>query len=123
MKLSKLLLTLLFFTSSFVFAQKTIQHTVSKGETFYSIAKKYQVKKRSIYKLNKKVKKKSLQVNQVLEIPYSKKYAKMVKQNTENKPKKTSTVTQIHKVTKGETLYQISRTYNILNYSVGFTLD
>jgi len=113
MKFSKLLFTLLFFTSSFVFAQKTILHTVSKGETFYSIAEKYQVKERSIHKLNKKVKKKHLQVDQVLVIPYSKKYAKIVKQNAKNQPEKTSIVTQTHKVVKGETLYQISRTYSI----------
>jgi len=113
MKFSKLLFTLLFFTSTFVFAQKTIEHTVSKGETFYSIAEKYQVKERSIYKLNKKVKKKPLHVDQVLIIPYSKKYAKIVKQNAENQPEKPTTVTKNHNVVKGETLYQISKTYTV----------
>ena len=113
MKLYKPLIVFLFLTSSVIYAQKTIEHTVSQGETFYSIAKKYQVKERSIYKLNKKTKKKPLQINQVLIIPYSKKYAKMVKNYEETQPKKTTTITQTHQVTKGETLYGISKNYTI----------
>lgn len=113
MKLSNLLFALLFLTSSLTFAQKTIKHIVSEGETIYSIANKYLVKERSIYRKNKKTKKKPLQVNQVLEIPYSRKYAKMVKKNNKRQPKKKEEVTQTHKVVKGETLYQISRNYGV----------
>lgn len=116
MKTPKILFIFFLFASTFIYAQKTIKHTVSKGETFYSIAQKYQVKERSIYKLNKKVKKKSLQINQVLEIPYSKKYAKTVKKNAKSQSKKTSTASKnykTHTVKKGETLYQISRDYGV----------
>ena len=68
MKLQKFLTLLLFFIANAVFSQEKIQHSVSKGESVYSIAQKYNVKPAEILALNPKAKK-TLQLNMVLQIP------------------------------------------------------
>jgi len=94
--------TILFLlVTSMVFSQTTINHKVTKGESFYSIAKKYDIKESAIYDLNAKVKGKLLQLNAVLLIP--------------NKKGDSSSINlsqvQNHKVVSGETLYKISKKY------------
>ncbi len=96
--------TILFFlVTSVVYSQATITHKVTKGESFYSIAKKYNVKESAIYNLNPKLKGKVLQLNTILLIP--------------NKDDETSNlnVSQAlnYKVVSGDNLYKISKKYGI----------
>lgn len=95
-----LLLPFLFYTSLF-FAQQTIQHKVEKGETVYSLAKKYQVKPEAILELNPKAKK-GLQLQMVLQIP-----------TAEKKEGKEKMTTITHEVLPKETLYGISKKYQV----------
>lgn len=94
--------TILFLlVTSMVFSQTTINHKVRKGESFYSIAKKYDIKENAIYDLNPKVKGKLLKLNAVLLIPNKK---------ADSSSLNLSQV-QNHKVVSGETLYKISKKY------------
>jgi cell wall-associated NlpC family hydrolase len=99
MKLQKILTLLLFVITTVVFSQEKIQHSVSKGESVYSIAQKYNVKPAEIIALNPKAKK-TLQLNMVLQIPS--------KNKIENK--KPEIVE--HEVLAKETLYGLSKKYN-----------
>lgn len=114
MRLYKILIVLFLFTSTALFAQKSFQHTVQPGETLYSIAKMYDVKEKAIKKLNPKLKKKKIQINAVLEIPYNKKAAKKRKKRApQPAPTNNSKVTKTHIVKTGETLYSISKKYGV----------
>lgn len=99
MKLQKILTLLLFVITTVVFSQEKIQHSVSKGESVYSIAQKYNVKPAEIIALNPKAKK-TLQLNMVLQIPS--------KNKIENK--KPEIVE--HEVLAKETLYGLSKKFN-----------
>ena len=57
MKLQKIVTLSLLVISSMVFSQEKMQHIVSKGESVYSIAQKYNVKPAEIIALNPKAKK------------------------------------------------------------------
>lgn len=107
MKLLHVITFLFLFTSGFVFSQKTIKHTVVSGESIYSIAKKYGVTEADIYELNPKTKGAILQLKTILVIPNKNKKSK------EKNSKPTSISTEIHTVTSGESLYKISKKYNI----------
>lgn len=48
--------------------QPTIQHTVSKGETIYSLTKRYQITEEVLYRYNPQIRS-GLQANAVIEIP------------------------------------------------------
>ncbi len=88
-------------------AQKFKTHTVKQGETVESIAKKYQVTASDIYTLNPDAKK-LLTLDSVLIIP-----------NASSVASGTATETrelvgyESHKVKRKETLYSISKEYNI----------
>lgn len=56
MSIKKLFTFLFFFMSIFVFSQQKIKHKVVKGESVYSIAKKYNVTEKEILDLNPKAK-------------------------------------------------------------------
>lgn len=99
MKLQKFLTLLLFFITNAVFSQEKIQHSVSKGESVYSIAQKYNVKPAEILALNPKAKK-TLQLNMVLQIP------------SKNKVEEKKIETVEHEVAAKETLYGLSKKYN-----------
>lgn len=99
MKLQKLLTLLLFVIANAVFSQEKIQHSVSKGESVYSIAQKYNVKPAEILALNPKAKK-TLQLNMVLQIP------------SKNKVEEKKIETVEHEVAAKETLYGLSKKYN-----------
>lgn len=99
--MSRFLLTTLFFflSISFAFAQNTKKHKVVSGDSFYSIAKKYDVSETDIYELNPKVKGKTLQLNTVLNIPKIKVNKKITK--------------DFHEVTSGESFYTIAKKYDL----------
>ncbi|WP_136668768.1 peptidoglycan endopeptidase [Flavobacterium sp. H122] len=99
MKLQKLLALLLFVISNVVFSQEKVNHTVSKGESVYSIAQKYNVKPSEILALNPKAKK-TLQLNMVLQVP------------SRNKVEEKKPETVDHEVLEKETLYGLSKKYN-----------
>ncbi len=91
----------LLFLTTVAFSQEKIKHTVVKGETVYSIAKKYEVKPAEILDLNPKAKS-ALQLNMVLAIP------------SKGKKEEEIVATPIsHDVLAKETLYGISKKYNV----------
>lgn len=105
MMLKKQLFFLFFFSITLVFSQETIKHKVVSGESIYAIAKKYKVTEADIYQLNPKVKGAVLQLNSIIIIPN--------KNKNKAKTTETSDKLQEHIVTKGETLFAISKQYGI----------
>ena len=101
MNIYKLITGLFLLISTFSFSQTIFQHKVTKGESIYSIAKKYGLKENDIYKLNPKVEGKLLQLNTILQIYETSK--------TEDNNLKT------HVVVAGETINKISKKYHISN--------
>jgi cell wall-associated NlpC family hydrolase len=81
-----------------VFAQLQTEHEVSKGESIYSIAKKYGISEEAIYELNPSVKGSLLQLKSILLI--SKKNYK--KKNVD-----------FHIINKGDTFFSISKKYEL----------
>ncbi|MFD2908120.1 LysM peptidoglycan-binding domain-containing protein [Flavobacterium ardleyense] len=110
MRFFKIFAFLLFFISTAVFSQKTIKHTVSSGESIYSIAKKYKVMESDIYKLNPKVKGAILPLKATLIIPN-----KNYKKEDKNKKAVVEKIepAEIHTVVAGESLYKISKQYGV----------
>jgi cell wall-associated NlpC family hydrolase len=104
----KLFTFLLLLTTSLVFSQTSIKHKVTKGESIYAIAKKYDVKQAAIYKLNPKVKGKLLQLNTTLLIPNNKVNAE---ENEITASNHDLSQAQNHTVVSGETLSKISKKY------------
>ncbi|MGG7034295.1 MAG: NlpC/P60 family protein [Flavobacterium sp.] len=90
----------LLFLTTVVFSQDKIKHTIAKGETIYSISKKYNVNEVDIYNLNPTIKGSSIQLNSILWIP-----------NKNLKSKETDNLTITHLVLAKETLYGISKKY------------
>ncbi|VXB64582.1 conserved hypothetical protein [Flavobacterium sp. 9AF] len=88
--------------NNFSFGQNQDKHKVVSGETIYAIARKYNTSVENIYQLNPSLKGKSLQINSIVNIP---KNTIQIVEN-QNKPKS-------HKVTKGESLYSISKKYDL----------
>ena len=78
------------------FSQENLQHTVRKGESLYSISKKYKVSVSDLEQLNPSAKK-GLSVNSILQIA--------VKKEIENGVH--------HEVVAKETLFGLSKKYNI----------
>lgn len=80
-------------------------HRVKKGESVWSIAKKYSVAPSQILEHNFNIKRRPLYIGETLIIPKQVNAKKGVKFSTDK-----NTIT--HRVQKGETLYSISRKYN-----------
>lgn len=98
-----IILSFIFLFTLSSFAQKTTKHKVVSGDSFYSIAKKYEVSENDIYELNPKVKGQTLQLNTVLIIPSNKSVSKT---NTK--------VTQdFHVIASGESFYTVAKKYNL----------
>jgi cell wall-associated NlpC family hydrolase len=103
MKLFKIIIGFFLLNGFFVFGQQMITHKVIKGDTFYGIAKKYDLKITDIYSFNPEVKDKPLPLSYELQLP-NKKYIEEA--NTLSHAK-------THTISKGDTFYKISKTYNI----------
>lgn len=107
MKYFKAIILVFFFSSFTVFSQDNVlKHTIIKGETISSIAQKYNVSIAAIYDLNPKAKN-TLQLNQVLIIPYVSSAKSTLVENSVLE--KTTDVT--HEVVPKETLYGIIKQY------------
>lgn len=102
MRVFKFFIFIFLLINTAIFAQDTIRHKVSKGESFSLIAKKYNVKQKEIYSLNPKTEGKILKLNAILLIPTNKYQDSIL---TTNKLE--------HKVVSGESLYKISKKYEI----------
>ncbi|RXJ50548.1 LysM peptidoglycan-binding domain-containing protein [Gelidibacter gilvus] len=107
MKKLILICVIILSCSWFAHAQKFKAHTVKQGETVESIAKKYQVSVSDIYALNPDAKRK-LDLNSVLIIPN----AAAISSDATTETKELTGYTS-HKVKRKETLYGISKEYNI----------
>ncbi|WP_027136782.1 PBP1 and LysM peptidoglycan-binding domain-containing protein [Gaetbulibacter saemankumensis] len=97
---------ILLFSLNTLQAQNFSTHQVKKGETIESIAKKYFVTKSQLYKLNPDAKR-NLKPHTILIIPIS-----------EAKPPKVTVTRELqsfreHKVNRRETLYSLSKEYNV----------
>lgn len=108
MNIYKLFTFLLLLTSSLIYSQTSIKHKITKGESIYAIAKKYDVKEAAIYELNPKVKGKLLKLNTVLMIPNNNANSEQTAINT---PTEDLSKVQNHTIASGETLSKISRKY------------
>ncbi len=103
MLLHKFIIPFFLLFSTVMLSQERIKHKVVKGESVYSIAKKYNVKPSEIFELNPKAKK-TLSLNTVLTVP-----------NNNYKVEETtvSDAVVIHEVLPKETLYGISKKYKV----------
>jgi LysM repeat protein len=90
--------------STSAFSQAYQYHTVTSGETVYSISKKYDISQETLLKLNPEAKD-GLQVNAKLVIPMS-------LEQSESSVKKAVSFNS-HKVQKKETLYSLSKQYRV----------
>lgn len=81
-----------------------IVHTVEQGQTLYSISKAYEVDVRNIYESNPGLEE-SVAAGKKLYIP--------LKSNAEGQSKPIKTSTNMRLVAKGETLFSLSREYNV----------
>lgn len=97
------IVVLMFATS--VFAQNYTKHKVAKGETITQIAQKYKVTPYDIYKLNPDSQN-GIQPDAILLIP------KSIEKEVKNDAVKSSS-TKIHEVQPKQTLYSISKEYNV----------
>ncbi len=114
MKFYSLIITLLLFCSTSVFAQKAIKHKVKPGESIYAIGKKYDVSVSEIYDLNPKLKGAVLSLKTEVKIP-NKNY-KPDEKKVKSQKKETVAIaesTSTHLVVPKETLYSISKKYGI----------
>lgn len=91
---------------------KTTYHKVSKGESLIEIAKNYGVSVNKILEWNPKVNKKNLQLGANLKLNVQEKIVKPQYESiTSSSNQEENQI--IHKVKKGENLYQISKLYNV----------
>ncbi len=81
----------------------TFVHVVQAGETLYAIAKKYNMEVDELKRINKLVNE-NLAVGQKLHLN---------KSDTETQEKSTNELPATHKVEKGDTLYSLSRKYQV----------
>ncbi|MDP4201414.1 MAG: LysM peptidoglycan-binding domain-containing protein [Bacteroidota bacterium] len=86
-------------------------HTVKKGESFYTIAKKYHVSEDDLIKANSHNGEK-IKPGDKLQIPGGSASVKNENESQESVAKKTVTSRQTHKVKKGETLSEIAEKYH-----------
>ncbi len=112
-------------------ASNFLNHKVEKGETIYSISKKYNVKESQLLELNPELSK-GLKLGSEIKIPKAEKKSSVTEENTskdktknkESKPleekdtKKSTTekvkeLPEFHLVEQGQTLYTISKLYGI----------
>lgn len=98
----KICVLFIFLTLSLsIFAQ---DYTVQKGDTYYSISKKYNISLQELYSANGINENDVLKVGQVLKIP--------VKVSTSTSSSSTSPKLENYEVVPGDTLYSISKKYS-----------
>lgn len=133
MKPTKLLLVGilgLFLTTNNIFAQKTMpttnvggkifyKHTLVKGESLTDVAKKYHLKLADIYRDNPSARN-GVRAGEILFIPKNNRQVAVRKVTTQRPAKKASRIYTAsqqsfnrHTVAKGETLFRISKKYNV----------
>ncbi len=104
-------LFLLLLTSSCVFAQQTISHSIKKGETLYSISRKYGVTPYDILSKNPDLKAEALRIGRVIEIPAP------VPRAVVEKPTKNAFQAEgyfeLYTVKPHQTLYALSKIYDV----------
>lgn len=93
-------------TIVYINGSKYYIHTVQPGETLYALSKAYQVGERVIVESNPSAAE-GLKVSEKIKIPYVMAVTETVSE------KKLAKRFNIHFVTKGETLYSVSRTFEI----------
>ncbi|MDV6170098.1 LysM peptidoglycan-binding domain-containing protein [Flavobacterium sp. DG1-102-2] len=91
-----------------LYAQDYKKHTVEKGETVVSIAKKYKITPYDIYRINPDAKN-GIKENTVLLIPGTSKVPKAEPE----KVKPTKVANTIHEVTAKETLFSLAKKYDV----------
>ena len=107
-KLIYILILVLAFSCAFTQAQNYKTHKVRSGETIETIAKQYNVTPTAIYGLNPDARK-ELKPNSVLIIPK----AEVVSQEPKKTVSKELKGFKTHKVKRKETLYSLSKQYNV----------
>lgn len=108
--LMKYLVLLFLCTSNFIFAQqeKTLTHKVAKGENIFQIAKSYNITPSDIYKINPGTEN-GIQENQILIVPNN----ESISYNLKKLDAPIATSQKRHQVLSKETLYSISKQYNV----------
>jgi LysM repeat protein len=101
------------FVNEVPIRKTTMNYSVKQGETLYGISKKFQVTLDELYKANPGLKEKGLQARQNLVIPPSGKVFENQQKPTEAVEKNEVKETITHLVKKGETLYSLSRQYDV----------
>lgn len=109
MKIFKVLFLVLFFSSCLANVKQDpyLRHTIEKGETVYSIAKKYNVTPFDIYRLNPDAKE-GIKENTTLLIPKSTSSASISTSNDDEGAEVTT-----HKVAPKETLFSLAKQYSV----------
>ncbi|MCB9361489.1 MAG: LysM peptidoglycan-binding domain-containing protein [Flavobacteriales bacterium] len=86
-----------------------ILHTVEKGRTLYALAKEYNIQQNDIIIMNPEIVDEGIKEGQIIKIP-------VLKIKEEQKPEKEIEETSqyiTHSVSAGETLYSLSKQYNV----------
>ena len=106
-------------TQQFIESDNYLYHTILQGQTYYSIARQYQVNEKDLHDANPGVSQENLKIGYLLRVPRPK---------FDNKQTENENLFTIHKVRKKETLYGISRIHNVdeitiktVNPTVNFT--
>lgn len=81
-------------------------HTILPKETLYSVSKTYSLKPEDIMRANPGLSIETFQIGKTIRVPFFESYQVI-------KPYETQTTEITHKVSRGETLYSISRSYNV----------
>lgn len=110
MNINKIVFVILFFSCVSLHAQKYETHAVKQGETLESIAKHYRVTPYSILSLNPEVKD-GVKANTILIVPLAEQQTTGEQPQTGQPGEVTRFIT--HKVNRKETLYGISKQYNV----------
>ena len=97
--------------------KKCVMHTIAEGDTFYSLAKRYDVPLKQIVELNGKEDAEKLLPGKVVYIPYVESVAKRSSRDgvVDMDSMLTSTDGEfiIHTITQGDTLYSVAKSYKI----------
>ncbi|GIV40884.1 MAG: hypothetical protein KatS3mg034_0194 [Vicingaceae bacterium] len=111
-KILQILFTAYLTFSFFTLKSQTLQHKVEKGETLYSIAKKYNIEIDDLIKANPELIEQPVKKGQLLIIPQKNPHESSIKPSLQTQDT-TGKNFIIHTVQKGETLYSIAKKYGV----------